>query len=111
MSVASARTNGFDPTNGAGGPTERRTMRGGSGITLSRALNEDVSMTRNTTYTPVRAGGPEHSHPVEELIKRLIREGSSPASEVVIARPVTIVDDDSGSDPYNHTGRFRKIFK
>ncbi|HZF14791.1 MAG TPA: hypothetical protein VE046_02500 [Steroidobacteraceae bacterium] len=68
-------------------------------------------MTRNTSFTPIRAGGPAHSRPVEELIKRLIREGSAPASEVVIAPPATIADNDSGSDPYNHTGRFRKIFK
>jgi len=68
-------------------------------------------MTRTTAPTPVRAGSPEHSPPVEELIKKLIREGLAPASEVVIARPVTIADDESGGDPYNRTGRFRKIFK
>jgi hypothetical protein len=68
-------------------------------------------MTRNTSYTPVRAGGPQHSQPVEELIKRLIRDGTAPASEVVIAPPVTIAENDAGSDPYNHTGRFRKLFK
>jgi hypothetical protein len=59
----------------------------------------------------VRAGPAGHSPPVEELIKKLVREGLAPSSELVVARPVTIADDESGGDPYNHTGRFRKIFK
>ena len=68
-------------------------------------------MTRSFAPTPVRASSAEHSHPVEELIKKLIREGSTPPSELIVARPASVVEDESGGDPYNHTGRFRKIFK
>ena len=68
-------------------------------------------MTRLFAPTSVRAGSAEHSHPVEELIKKLIREGSTPSSELIVARPASNPEDESGGDPYNHTGRFRKIFK
>ena len=68
-------------------------------------------MTREITHNPLRSGPARHSQPVQELINRLIRDGSAPASEVAIARPVAITEDEAGSDPYNHTGRFRKIFK
>lgn len=68
-------------------------------------------MTREILYNPLRPGTAKHSQPVEELINRLIRDGAAPASDVVIARPVTIGEDEAGGDPYNHTGRFRKIFK
>jgi hypothetical protein len=72
---------------------------------------EENAMTRTTTPTPLRAASTAHSHPVEELIKKLLREGSTPSSGVTVTRPVSIVEDDAGADPYNHTGRFRKIFK
>lgn len=68
-------------------------------------------MTRQFTPTPLRSNGSEHSRPVEELIKKLIRDGAAPASDLVVARPVSVAEDESGGDPYNHTGRFRKIFK
>jgi hypothetical protein len=67
-------------------------------------------MTRTYTPTPVR-GSSDHSHPVEELIKKLVRESMTPSSEVIVTRPVSIAEVESGGDPYNHTGRFRKIFK
>jgi len=68
-------------------------------------------MTREINFNPLRSGPAKHSQPVEDLINRLIRDGAAPASEVVIARPVAITEDEAGGDPYNHTGRFRKIFK
>jgi hypothetical protein len=68
-------------------------------------------MTREFTQTALQSRPARHSQPVEDLINRLIRDGSAPASEVAIARPVAITEDESGGDPYNHTGRFRKIFK
>jgi hypothetical protein len=48
---------------------------------------------------------------VEDLIKTLVRDGSAPSSTVVVEHSVSIAEDEPGSDPYNHTGRFRKLFK
>ena len=68
-------------------------------------------MTREFIQNPLRPGPARHSQPVEELINKLIRGESTAASDEEIARPVAITEDESGGDPYNHTGRFRKIFK
>jgi hypothetical protein len=118
MSGVLRRTGGGDPTNGAIGRNERRTFRAARGINLaqaprifSTAAPEETVMARTVTPTPVRAGSAEHSPPVEDLIKKLVREGLTPSSEVVVARPVTIAEEESGGDPYNRTGRFRKLFK
>jgi hypothetical protein len=67
-------------------------------------------MIRHTSPTPV-SGDRQRSHSVEELIKTLVREGSAPSSTVVVEHAVSIEKDEPGSDPYNHTGRFRKLFK
>ncbi len=68
-------------------------------------------MTRQTSPTPVSGAPHQRSHSVEELIKTLVREGSAPSSTVVVERKVTLAEDEPGSDPYNHTGRFHKLFK
>ena len=68
-------------------------------------------MTRQTIPTPVSGAAQRRSHSVEDLIKTLVREGSAPSSTVVVEHSVSIAEDEPGSDPYNHTGRFRKLFK
>ena len=68
-------------------------------------------MTRDVIHYPLRSGPARHSQPVEELINKLIRGDSAQTSNEIIARPVPITEDESGGDPYNRTGRFRKIFK
>jgi hypothetical protein len=68
-------------------------------------------MTRTISPTPVGAGRHEHSHSVEDLIKKLGGSGAAPSHDVLVERSVSVVEDEPGSDPYNHTGRFRKIFK
>jgi hypothetical protein len=68
-------------------------------------------MTRTMSPTPVRPRKDAPSPSVENLIKTLVRDGMNPSHEVLVERVVSIADDDSGGDPYNHTGRFRKIFK
>jgi hypothetical protein len=68
-------------------------------------------MTRIMNPTPLRAGQAAQSHSVEDLIKTLVRDGTTPSTGVVVRHAVSIAEDDSGGDPYNHTGRFRKIFK
>jgi hypothetical protein len=59
----------------------------------------------------VGAGTHEHSYSVEDLIKRLGGSGTAPSRDVLVGHSVSVVEDEPGSDPYNHTGRFRKIFK
>ena len=78
-------------------------------------------MTRSMNPTPIRPGKDGPSASVEDLIKTLVRDGMTPSHgaqshdaqshEVIVERVVSIAEDDSGGDPYNHTGRFRKIFK
>jgi hypothetical protein len=68
-------------------------------------------MTRTINPTPVRAGRQEHSHSVEDLIKKLGGNAMEQPSDVIVERSAVVAEDEPGSDPYNHTGRFRKIFK
>ncbi len=68
-------------------------------------------MTRQTSPTPVSGGAQQRSRSVEDLIKTLVRDGSAPSGTVVVEHAVSINEDEPGSDPYNHTGRFHKLFK
>jgi hypothetical protein len=68
-------------------------------------------MTRTTSPTPVRAGTQGHSHSVEDLIKKLGGNAMPESSDVVVERRAVSAEDEPGSDPYNHTGRFHRIFK
>jgi len=78
-------------------------------------------MTRSMNPTPIRPGKDKPSASVENLIKKLVRDGmtlshdaqshEAESHDVIVERVVSIAEDDSGGDPYNHTGRFRKIFK